>query len=61
MHQVVTVVSVAYVFVLASHHLVISSGTLSDWNLFLLLPWLCQNSTKSSCLCDPVIPMIQRS
>ena len=41
---------------LASHHLDISSATCPGYiRLSFLWYWLCHNSSKSSCLCDPVI------
>jgi hypothetical protein len=35
--------------------LVLPALAVSYWSLSLLLSWLCQNSSKSSCVCDPVI------
>ena len=35
--------------------LVLPVLTVSDWNHSLLLPWLCQDYSESSCLCDPMI------
>jgi hypothetical protein len=54
----VTLVSVAYVLILASCHLVIFSATCPGYvwlEPVLLWSWLCQNSSESSCLCEPVI------
>ena len=35
--------------------LVLPALDISDWSLSFLWSWLCQNSSESSCLCDPVI------
>jgi hypothetical protein len=35
--------------------LVLPTLTISDWSLSFLWSWLCQNSSKSSCLCDLLI------
>ena len=40
---------------LPSGYLVLPFLAVFDWSLSLLWPWLCQNSSKFSCLCDPVI------
>jgi hypothetical protein len=35
--------------------LVLPALAMSDWSLSFLWPWLCQNSSESSCLWDPEI------
>jgi hypothetical protein len=35
--------------------IVLPALSVSDWCLSLLWSWLCQNSSVSNCLCDPVI------
>ena len=35
--------------------LVLPALAISDWSLSFLWSWLCENSSESSCFCDPVI------
>ena len=35
--------------------LMLPALAMSNWSLSFLWSWLCQNSSESSCLCDPVI------
>ena len=51
-------VSVAYVLMLASYHLIISSALFPSYILLVpLIPLmlLSQNASESSCFCDPMI------